>query len=223
MNEILNQQKLKKLISRKINLIVLILILSQVQNLISQYGATGANSWMDNQTVIGNQTTMGVQSDAAYNAQPITTASPSTIPLAADDPGASSTPTAPTGFVSDTAGASYISGIDAAPAGAPAGATDTTPGGTPTPKGATGKPTTGPISTNVADLVKVAPADAVANLCAAASIVGDIPGCESTTDTSAKPTGPGPVPGAKKAGPVGAIPSKPGGPTTKISPTTMPK
>jgi hypothetical protein len=195
----MSHTKLIKLIINNFSLITLIFIfLNQAQNLNSQ--ATG-NSWMDNQTVIGNQTTMGLQSDMAFNAQPITTASPATIPLAADDPGASPTAAAPTGFVVDTAGASYISGIDAAPATPPAGTTGTS------------KPTTGPISTKIADLAKVAVAEPVANLCAARAIIGDIPGCSSTADTSTKPAA-GPVSGANKAGSVGAAPPTPSGPAT---------
>ncbi|HLB93960.1 MAG TPA: hypothetical protein VJJ81_01805 [Candidatus Babeliales bacterium] len=214
----MNTAKHKLLIINNFNLVILIFILNLIPILKSQ----AANPWMGDQTVIDSQTTMGVQGGASFNAQPITTASPATIPLAADDPGAANTPAAPTGFVADTAGASYISGIDAASVSSPAG---TTSGATPTPNGTTGtaKPNTGPISTKVADLVKVAPADTVANLCAAASIIGEIPGCSPTADTSTK-SATGPTPGTKTGPTNGAKagPLKPGIPATTATITPKP-
>lgn len=212
----MSDTKLKLLIIKKFNLIILIIILlNQVQNLNGQ----NSNSWMDNQTVISTQTKQGILGSTTYT--PNQTLGPSGVTIGAYDTSGAATPTAPTGFVADTAAASYISGIAATPA-APAGTPSApgTPGATTpgAPGVASATKSTGPITTKVADLVKITPVNVAENLCAAVAIIGNISGCDSTTDTTVKPATGSVVPvgqqGPGKLGAPAPAPTVPGAPKT---------
>lgn len=150
------------------NLIYLILLLVQIDSTKSQSGGSGGNP-QGQQTVVGSTTSTGTQVSNSYAPNLIGTH----VPIAANDPAGPTTPTAQDSFVADTASATYADAI---------AGSSTTP-----PTDDSSKSSTSTASTKTADLAKVAVQDVTNWLCAATSIVGDIPGCNKA-DSATAPT-----------------------------------
>ncbi len=192
-----------KLNELKFNLIILMFfLLNQVEKIHSQ---GSGHSSMNQQTIVGSNTTTGFQGSNNYTPNLIGTH----VPIGAADP-SSAIPAPQDSLVADAATATYADAI----AGTTTSSTDDS-----------SKSSANAASTKTADLAKVDVPDVINWLCAATTIVGEIPGCSKsdtkslatpgTPSTPAPATTPNP---SQSTAPGTTPPNTPAAPTTPGAP-----